>query len=568
MRLQLRIPKVDAKVLIFFITLMCVLYFTAYPTARLLWNSLFFQGTLTLQNYWMAFSSTYMKALTNSAICSFASSLLATLAGIILAFLAVRTDAPFKRLTEISVLVPFMTSPLISAIAWSLLGNPTSGALNRFFKWLLNTDTPLFNIYGYLGIILVLGIYATPFVYMLVSTSLRLMNPELEEAASAAGSSTLGAVLHVTLPLMLPSLVAGFIMAFVSGMEHISIPTILGVPAGIQFYAPAIAFTIRSQIGFEFAERMALASSLSVVLLALTVTLLLFQLWLLRRKEFTTVTGRGFRPRLIELGRWKWLAGMVSIVYFLGSTILPYSVLILVSFTKYVTFNLAEIARTLTLSNYNFVLFEYPITSVALENSILTSVLAATIGLGLSTIVSFILVRTKMRGKGLMEAFTWLPTATPSVVLGIMLAYVYLRPPFVLYGTIWVLVIAYMTKFFPMGIKSVSSVQMRIHQELEESSLTCGASFMQTFRRILFPLIVPGLVAGWSLLFIEGFRELSSSLILASGPTITISVALFDLWSEGLWSQISALSVIMTSFMVATILIVQKILKVNIFGTQ
>jgi len=560
------IPKPDVRLVLLVVSLISVIYLTAYPTVTLVVGSFYSKGMISIDNYLRAFYPRYTRAMTNSLIVALGSSIFATIAGIIFAFLTVRTDAPFKRLIQISVLIPFMTSPFVSALSWSLLGNPKPGFINLFFKKVLNTEQALFSIYGYPGVMLVLGLYATPFVFLFVAPSLQLMNPDLEEAAYASGSSKLGTVFRITLPLIAPSIIAGFILAFVNALEHISIPTVIGIPAGLQFYAPAIAFTVRHAIGMPFADRVALSSSLSVVLLALTVTLLLVQLWLVRRKEFFTVTGKGFRPRLIRLGRWRYLAVLGAIMYFLLSTVLPYGALVLVSFQEHLAVNI-EMMK-FTLSNYEFILFEYPITTLSFTNSMISAAIAATVGLGLSTLVAIVLVRTKVRGKAIVEALSWLPTATPSVVLGIMLARIYLRPPLVLYGTLWVLVIAYMTKYFPFGIKSVSSVLQKIHPEIEESSLTCGASFSTTFVKITLPLIIPGFIAGWTLLFISGFKELGSSIILASGPTTVVSTALWDFWDQGSWGPMTALSVLMTGFMIVTFLVIQKVLKVNILQTE
>lgn len=543
-------------VMVAVLLVLCVL--VLYPAAILVRDSLTGpDGEFTLRWYVEAYSRTRtLTALWNTLIIASATALLATVLGTLMAWAVVRTDMPMRRLVEAAALVPFISTPFIGGLAWILLASPETGLINQAWRVVTGAEAALLDIHGMWGIIMIEALYEMPYVFLIVAGALRSMDPTLEEASFAAGAGLTRTTLRVTLPMVLPAIIGGGLLVFVLAAEQFGVPAVIGGPARITVLTTAIWETQAT-----YPPRYGLGSALSMTLLAIA----LIGLWAQRRvlgdRSFTTVGGKGARPRRVELGRWRWIALAVCLGYLILSVILPYATIILSSLRTIWTqhFDLSQ----LTLEHYRWVLFDYPMTQRAMLNSLLLATGGATIGILFCAVISFLAQRSRVPGRRALDYLAVLPMAFPGVVLAFALLRAYITPPLVLYGTIWILLIAYITRYIPYGVRSTSATLMQIHPELEESSLSSGANWFQTFRRVTLPLLKPGLVAGWIMLFVSFMRELSASVLLYSPGNEVLSVAIYDLWAQGNFRPLSALAVIQIVLCLIMLILVKRLARVD-----
>ncbi|HSB72378.1 MAG TPA: iron ABC transporter permease [Candidatus Methylomirabilis sp.] len=494
-------------------------------------------GHFTLAWYLEVYSTAgNYQALVNSLIVGVGSAVLATLLGTLLAWIVVRTDTPCRGLLEVAALVPFICPPFIGALAWTLLGRPNTGLLNQWARTLFGIER-LVNIYSLGGMVLVIALYTTPFVLLIVGGALRSMDATMEEASVMAGAGQTATTALITLPLVAPAILGGAFLALVLALEQFGVPAVLGLPARIPVLTTKIWTTIS-----EYPPQYGQGAALCMVLLLLTAVGVLLQRRLLRRR-FTTVSGKGPRPRLVRLGGVRWAALALGLLYLLAAMALPMGVLVLASLRSVWTQHLDW--SQLTLGNYGYVLAEYPLSRLALRNSLILGAGGATLGIFLAAIVSFLNLRARLPGHLVLGQLAMLPLAFPGTVLAYGMLRAWIQPPLVLYGTMWILLAAYIGRYLPYGVQSTSATLAQIHPELEESSLMSGASWPATFRNITLPLLRSGILAGWILLFVSFLRELSASLLLYTPKQVVLSVALFDLWASGDIGYLSALSVLM-----------------------
>lgn len=522
-------------------------YLILFPSVVLLLESVRdASGRFTLAWYVEVYSAPgNYQALLNSLIVGAGSAVFATLAGTLLAWIVVRTDTPCRGLLEVAALVPFICPPFIGALAWSLLGSPNAGLLNQWSEALLGVPR-LFNIYSLGGMVTVIGLYTAPFVLLIVGGALRSMDATMEEASLMAGAGHLATTARITLPLVSPAILAGGFLAFVLALEQFGVPAVLGLPARIPVLTTTIWITIS-----EYPPRYGQGSALCVVLLLLTVAGVMLQRRLLARRRFTTVTGKGARPGMVRLGRLRWLALGLGLLYLIAAMVLPMGILVLASFRSVWTRQLAW--SQLTLGNYGYILAQYPLSRQAMVNSLILGAGGATLAVLLAAAVSFLTLRAKLPGHRALNQMAMLPLAFPGTVLAYGMLRAWIQPPLVLYGTMWILLAAYVGRYLPYGVQSTSSTLAQIHPELEESSLMSGASWPATFRRITLPLLRSGIMAGWILLFVSFLRELSASVLLYTPKQVVLSVALFDLWASGDIGYLAALSVLMIAVAVAAL---------------
>lgn len=485
------------------------------------------------------------QALVNSLILGAGSAAFATLLGTLLAWIVVRTDTPCRGLLEVSALVPFICPPFIGALAWTLLGSPNSGLLNQWAQALLGVPR-LVNMYSLGGMVLVIGLYTAPFVLLIVGGALRSMDATMEEASMMSGAGHLATGFRITLPMVTPAILAGGFLAFVLALEQFGVPAVLGLPARIPVLTTKIWTTIS-----EYPPQYGQGAALCMVLLLLTVAGVVLQRRLLQRRRFTTVTGKGARPRLVHLGALRWAALGLGLLYLLAAMVLPMGALLLASLRSVWTRELAW--SQLTLGNYGYILTEYPLSRLAMVNSLLLGAGGATLGILLAATVSFLTLRARLPGHRTLGQMAMLPLAFPGTVLAYGMLRAWIQPPLVLYGTMWILLAAYIGRYLPYGVQSTSSALAQIHPELEESSLMSGASWPATFRRITLPLLRSGILAGWILLFVSFLRELSASVLLYTPKQVVLSVALFDLWASGDIGYLAALSMLMIAVAVAAL---------------
>ncbi len=495
------------------------------------------------------------KAFVNTVIISAGSTVLATVLGVSLAWINARTNCPLRDYLEPYNLVPFFLSPFVGAIAWHNLAAPRTGLLNAWARDLLGIEGHLFNVDNIWGVIWVTGIFFTPLVYLFVVGSLRRMDPSLEDSARTTGAGLLRTTLTVTLPLVMPGILSGAIIVFVTSAGEFGVPFKLSAPYGwetltTQIFSKAVGDDANHYLG----------ATMSMALGVITVFLIWIQQRYIAPRSFTTVTGKGYRPNVLDLGGWRWAAFGYNLFYILVAVVLPIACLAIVSLHPVWT---AEIQLSeITLRNYEKTLFFWDPDSIeAATNGILNSFFLAFVGasiaMALALVVSYMIHRTQGFGSRLLDFLCVVPIGFPGIVLAMGVLVTYIQTP--IYATLWILLLGYITRFFPYGQRNVSSVMLAISEELDQSSRMAGASWFTTLRRITIPLLKPGIFAGWVLLFIIYLRELSISIILYTTGTETLSVGVYYLTNFENEPLTAALSMAQTAVLLACIYLFRRL---------
>ena len=553
--------RFNSQTLILIGATLFVLYLAGVPLVMLLYGSIRSApigepgATYTIQNYVKAyFDKEFYLLLLNSIYYALGTCTLTFLIGTFLAWVSERTNTPLKKLFVVMSLIPFIIPGILSTISWILLLSPKIGLINLVVKEALRLESAPFNVYSMWGMIWAESIHLYPLVFLLMSAAFRNMDTSLEEASLSAGSSTFTTFWRITLPLMRPAMFSVLLINFVRGIEAFEVPALIGVPAKISVFTTKIFLAIH-----QFPSDFGLAGAYAVTLLAISSVGVLIYGKITRKEErFATVTGKGYRPRVIDLGAWKYLTLGVSFLIFFLAVILPVFILLWSSFIPYYGVPSRELMEKMTWANFQYVL-NYPLARTAFINSFYLSVGSATLVMLLTSIISWITVKTKLPGRALLDNLTFIPIAMPGIVLGVSLIWVYLTLPIPIYGTIWVLLLAYITKFMPYGIRAASASMIQINKELEEASLTAGGTWFQTFRKVILPLLMPGFTAGWIYISIIALRELSTSILLYSYNSTVLSIMAFDLWEGGQYTYVCALGVLMVLLLVAMAFTARKL---------
>jgi iron(III) transport system permease protein len=536
----------DPKWLIIGACVLVTMYLGIVPLGFLLWQSFFTPqsaakaAVFTLGNYQQAYGSAETWVLFwNSVKFATGTSILAFLIGTLLAWMNVRTNTPFKALFFALSIIPLVIPGILFTVAWILLGSPKIGLINLALQKLFSTDAVFVNVYSLWGMIWVDALHYSPMAFLLMSAAFRAMDPALEESAVMSGASVRQVVFRVTLPLVWPAIFATLLILFVRAIESFEVPALLGLPVGIQVFTSAIYQAVH-----RYPSQVGLASAYAVTLLLITTIGVYFQSRLSSRgSKYATMTGKGFRPRQIDLGAWRYLAVAVFLIYFLFIVVLPFAVLLWSSFQKFYSVPSMEAIQRMTLDPYRTIL-GYPSLWRSVWNSLLLALGSATLIMLVTSVICWIVVKTKLPGRWLLDNIASLPMVFPGIVLGLSIMILYLYVPIGVYGTIWIMLIAYVTRFLPYGLRYNTTSMLQIHKELEESAAMSGASWATTFRRIILPLLKPGLVAGWIYIMIVSIRELSSSILLYSPGNEVLSILIWELWENGQYVELSALGVL------------------------
>src|SRR3972149_3303256 len=512
-------------------------------------------ATYTIQNYIKAyFDREFYLLFWNSLKFAVGTTAISFLIGTYLAWISERTNTPFKKLFVVMSLIPFIIPGILSTIAWILLLSPKIGLINIVVKGVLGLETAPFNVYSMGGMVWAEAIHLYPLIFLLMSAAFRNMDTSLEEASLSAGSSTFTTFTRITLPLMRPAMVSALLIMFIRGIEAFEVPALIGVPARISVFTTKIFLAIH-----QFPSDFGLAGSYAVTLLIISTAGVLIYGRITRREErYATVTGKAYRPRVIDLGAWKYVTCGSAFLIFLLAVVLPVFVLLWSSFIPYYGVPSWELVEKLTLANYKYIL-NYPLAVTAFKNSFYLSIGSATLVMLLTSVIAWITVKSKVPGRIFLDNMAFIPIAMPGIVLGVSLIWVSLTLPIPIYGTIWVLLLAYITKFMPYGIRAASASMIQINKELEEASLASGGTWFQTFRKVLLPLLMPGFVAGWIYISIIALRELSTSILLYSYNSTVLSIMAFDLWEGGQYTYVCALGVLMVLLLVVMAFTARKL---------
>ncbi len=495
------------------------------------------------------------KAFVNTLIISTGSTILATFLGVSLAWINARTNCPGRDWLEPYNLIPFFLSPFVGAIAWHNLGEPQTGLLNNWARSLFGIEGHFINVDNIYGVIWVTGLFFAPLVYLFVVGSLRRMDPSLEDSARTTGAGLLRTTMTVTLPLVMPGILSGAIIVFVTSAGEFGVPFKLSAPYGwetltTQIFSKAVGDDANHYLG----------AAMSMALGAITVVLIYVQQRYIAPRSFTTVTGKGFRPNVLDLGPWKWVAFGYNVLFILVAVVLPIVCLLIVSLHP--VWEGKIIPSAMTLANYQKTLFFWEPTAIkaatnGIINSFILSFSGATIAMVLALVVSHMIHRTKGFGSRLLDFLCVVPIGFPGIVLAMGVLVTYIQTP--IYATLWILLLGYITRFFPYGQRNVSSVMLAISEELDQSSRMAGASWFTTLRRITIPLLKPGIFAGWVLLFIIFLRELSISIILYTTGTETLSVGVYYLANFENEPLTAALSMAQTVVLLICIYIFRRV---------
>jgi iron(III) transport system permease protein len=527
-----------------------LVFLMVFPLAAIFRASLWDESGITLNRYLEVFTNEqFLKAIWNTLIISIWVGVIAVIIGALLAWLVARTDLPWKKPIRALVMASFVTPPFLGAFAWTLLAGPNAGALNKLYRALTGSQDALFNIFSMPGLIFVMALYSFPYVFSMIANVCELISSDLEDAAQILGANKWWTALTVTLPLAMPALIGGFILAFLQSLSLFGAPAILGLPAGLH--------TITTQIWalFQYPPRLDMAAAFSVPLLLATMALIAVQKKILGRKGYSTVGGKGGQKRLIRLG-WGRVPVLLLVLGILSlSVFLPYWILLKAALSKAWAVPLTW--DNFTLKNFSFTFFEYGDTQRAIYNTFKLGLLTATIGTLLATLIAYITNRDLFRGARYLSFFALAPLVIPGIVLAVGLFIAYSRPPLVLYGTIWILFVAFLTKEMPIGFSQAESTFKSIHLELEDASRIIGANRLISLKDITAPLARSGLIAAWSFIFIGVIRELSAAILLFAPSSKVVSVVIFDLKEEGQVGVIAVLGILLLVVSFAVMLAVQ-----------
>ena len=495
-----------------------------------------------------------MELVRNSAVVGVGSTVLALVLGVSLAWITTRTKIPWRGALDKLVLVPFFITPLLGAVGWAILASPgRGGLLNNIIASIFGLDEGPLNIYTPWGIVFVTGIYYVPFTYLFVAGALRSMDPALEEGSKILGGGNLKTALKITFPLIKPAIVGSSLLVFVLSIGQFGVPAVLGMPHGY-----LVLTTRMYQHVAGFLPNYGAAAAMGLSLFLVTVVGVYLQFKVLGTRSYVTVTGRGYRPKLVDVGPWKWPLFLFGFGFVAVVVVLPMGAIVFSSLLKFVTSTLD--GAVYTLENFRYVLFELSTTKVSIRNTIGLAFGGATLALAICSAVAWIVHRTKLRGRKLLEYIAMVPIAIPGIVFSLGLLWAWIRVSYIpMYGTIWIVLIAYITVFLPYGIRAVGTSLVQIDTSLEECASVCGAKWSRVLRTVTLPLLKPGLWAGWTLLFISMIKELSASALLVNSRTMVLSVQVFDLWVGSSFTLVAALSLIQTAIIFVFLLMIRRL---------
>ena len=503
-------------------------------------------GAFTLANYAAAYGrARYVEALWNSLLLGGAVSMLCLVLAVPLAWGVSRTDMPGKGLVRLLVLGAFITPPYLGAIGWILLAGPNAGWINRSWRWLTGAEAPLFDIYSFPGLTLIIALYSFPYLFIFVSAALDLVSSEMEDAASILGASKWRTTFRITLPLVLPAILGGVIITFLEAIALFGSPALIALPARFN------VVTTQLWQFFSHPARVEVAATFAMPLLLVTIALFWVQQRIIRGRGFVALTGKGGERRPLALGPWRWALFGYALLVLTLAVLLPYLILGQAAFAK--AWGRGFSFDNLTLGNFHFLLFEHATARQSVVNSFVYAAATAFIAIGLALAIAYIVQRRLIPFGGVLSFLCMAPFVIPGIVLAIGFYAAYAPPPLSLYGTAWILILAFTTRFLPIAFANASAAIRSINPEMEDAVRILGGSRLIAVRKVVAPLLKSGLIGAWLLVFIPATRELSAAIFLYGPDTRTMAVMLFDLSEEGNFERLAALGWLLLG---ATILIV------------
>ncbi|HEY6022761.1 MAG TPA: iron ABC transporter permease [Pseudolabrys sp.] len=478
-------------------------------------------------------------ALINTLVACAGGTAIAVAIGLAFSWIVVRTNTPFKRFIAAAGILPLFAPPLVAGVAWTILGSPKTGLINTMFKW-AGLDWHV-DFYSLAGLVFVFGIYYAPYVYMFTASALRNMDPNLEEAAEVAGASALSTLFTVTFPLIMPAIISGMLLSFIVMLGIYGIPAVLGAPANINVLTTYI-FKLTNWSPPLYNT----AAAVAIILMVVTGLLVFLQQKALTGRSYITVAGKAYRPRNLDLGRWRWLTFGFGVIYLLVVVVLPTLALIVAAFRKFMF--IRDAASLFDMRQYSLMhfhsIFDNPLTMNSIYNAVEVGIITAFFGGTLAFALGYTIHRSALPGRRAIDLLSTLPVAIPGLVIGVAYLWAWIGIPGGLYGTIWILALAFVARFMPDTVKSLSTSFLQIHRELEEAAWICGKGILGTIRTVVLPLASPGVIAAMTLLFVLSIRELGSSLFLYTSNTMVMSVLLLDYYEGGNLGKTAAFSLV------------------------
>ena len=516
---------------ILFLSIAILVIVVAVPVLLILFNAFWVNGEFNLRDVVNIIMEpeTY-KALTNSLIIASGTTIGSTIVGTFFAWLVTRTDLPYKAFMKAMFLVPFMLPSFIGALAWKMLLSPNAGFINKFFMNNFGFEGPIFNIYSYLGIVLVEVMYLFPFVFIQVCGALERMDPTLEESARISGAGLFTITRKITIPLVLPSILSGALLIMLYSMAHFGTVAVLGIENGI-FNIPTLIYQRIHQSAGSF-DSIRTGTVLATVLVITAAFIIWLQGKILSKGHYQIIGGKSFRPMELKLRALRVPLLIICLAYIAFTIVLPTAVIFLVGGLK--TYGLPFTLQNLSLDNYKFILFDYKVTKDAIWNSVTLGLSAALITMFAGVMISYVIVKMKVRGKGILEFLGMLPFSVPGsvIALGVILAWSG-QFGINLYNTVWIILVAYIARYMGFSLKANSAALEQVHDSLVEAARSCGATMWQTLKDIVIPLVRPGMLASFFLIFLPSLRELTVSIMLYAPTTRTIGVAIYTLNEDG-----------------------------------
>jgi len=457
--------------------------------------------------------------------------------GFILAWILTRTEIPGRAILERLMEIPFYVTPLVGALSWSILAAPQSGFLNQAWAYLGGSGS-IVDIYTPMGVAWVMALFEGSVAFVMISAAMKSMDPALEEGSRVLGASKLRTMLRVTLPLVAPGVLGAAIFVFAEMLGSFAAALVLGIPGHFYVITTAI-WELTLSYPPDYGRASALGISLFVIMF---ITLAAYR-WLVSKGAYSTISGKAFRPRRMEMGRWTWVLAAFCWLYVLVSVLLPLGALLLTSFQRFATVLMHQ--AQFTMQNY---VTAFSLASIrdAIVNSLVLGVGTASIGVFVMVLLVWIIYRSRLPGAGVIEYVIMFPQAVPRMVFGLAILWAWLNMPVSLYGTLWLLGIGYFTVLLPLGVRTLAGVVLQVDKSLEECARVCGASWTHQLRTVTLPLLKPGILAAWLLLFIASVRELGVSIYLMGPNSKVIAPAIVSSWSSAGTELTAAMAVIQT----------------------
>ena len=516
---------------ILFLSIAILVIVVAFPVLLILFNAFWVNDEFNFAGAFEIIKEPQtFQALKNSLIIATGTTIGSTIVGTFFAWLVTRTDLPHKTFMKSMFLVPFMLPSFIGALAWKMLLSPNAGFINQFFMQHLGFTGPVFNIYSYIGISTVEVMYLFPFVFIQVCGALERMDPTLEESARISGAGLFTITRKITIPLVLPSILSGALLIMLYSMAHFGTVAVLGIENGI-YNIPTLIYERIHQSGGSF-DAIRTGTVLATVLVISAAIIIYAQRKILGSGHYQIIGGKSFRPMELKLRGLRMPLMIFCLAYIAFTIILPTVVIFLVGSLK--TYGLAFSLDNLSLDNYKFILFDYKVTRDAIFNSVSLGFTAAVITMFAGVMISYVIVKMKVRGKGILEFLGMLPFSVPGsvIALGVILAWSG-QFGINLYNTVWIILVAYIARNMAFSLKANSAALEQVHDSLVEASRSCGATMWQSLRDIVLPLVRPGMLAAFFLIFLPSLRELTVSIMLYAPTTRTIGVAIYTLNEDG-----------------------------------